>query len=118
MTASVPLFGPLARAVRFTTERWADEEAASVVGDRRIVARALSRAALAGTRPAPSGLGGLLGAGMSERVTELLDGPPGRLDLAQGVLVTVSVAGLVTATGLTLRLHDLVAMLAHVCGGS
>lgn len=116
MTASFPLLGPLARAVRFSTERWADEEAASAVGDRRIVARALSRAALAGTQPAPSGLAGLLGAGMSERVAELLDDPPGRLDLAQGLLVAASVVGLVAATGLTLRLHDLLAVLAPVCG--
>ena len=116
MTASFPLLGPLARAVRFSTERWADEEAASVVGDRRVVARALSRAALAGTQPATSGLAGLLGAGMNERVSELLDGPPGRLDLGQGLLVAASVVGLAAATGLTLRLHDLVAVLAHLCG--
>ncbi len=59
MTASFPLLGPLARAVRFSTERWADEEAASVVGDRRVVAR--RSPGLRWRAPtAASGLAGLL----------------------------------------------------------
>src|SRR5713101_857029 len=38
---------PAARAVEYTVERWADERAATVVGDRRLVAQAIGRAALA-----------------------------------------------------------------------
>lgn len=45
--AANPLLRPLARAVRRNTERWADEVAADEVGDRRVVARALTQAALA-----------------------------------------------------------------------
>ncbi|MGI8577942.1 MAG: M48 family metalloprotease [Nocardioidaceae bacterium] len=41
-----PLLRPLSAAVRFATERWADEVAATAVGDRAVVARALARASL------------------------------------------------------------------------
>ncbi|MFC8432851.1 M56 family metallopeptidase [Streptomyces sp. NPDC057253] len=47
-----PFLRPLRTAVSYTTERWADEEAAKAVGDRRTVARAIGRAALI-SRPAP-----------------------------------------------------------------
>ncbi|MFF8788971.1 M56 family metallopeptidase [Streptomyces sp. NPDC015125] len=47
-----PLLLPLRSAVAFATERWADEEAAQVVGDRRLTARAVGKAALV-TRSAP-----------------------------------------------------------------
>ncbi|MEV1174358.1 M48 family metalloprotease [Nonomuraea sp. NPDC049784] len=42
-----PILWPLGPAVDFATERWADEQAAHAVNDRRLVARALARAALA-----------------------------------------------------------------------
>ncbi|MGW7256597.1 M56 family metallopeptidase [Streptomyces sp. NPDC054834] len=41
-----PFLRPLRTAVVYTAERWADEEAARAVGDRRTVARAIGRAAL------------------------------------------------------------------------
>ncbi|UNO41104.1 M56 family metallopeptidase [Streptomyces sp. MST-110588] len=46
-----PLLLPLRSAVAFSTERWADEEAARAVGDRRLTARAVGKAALV-SRPA------------------------------------------------------------------
>ncbi|GAA0576998.1 M56 family metallopeptidase [Streptomyces crystallinus] len=51
-----PFLRPLRTAVAYTTERWADEEAAQRVGDRRTVARAIGKAALI-SRPAGPGLG-------------------------------------------------------------
>lgn len=45
--AANPLLRPLAGAVDYTVERWADEDAAHVVGDRRQVATAVARAAIA-----------------------------------------------------------------------
>ncbi|WP_129842467.1 M56 family metallopeptidase [Streptomyces sp. RFCAC02] len=42
-----PFLRPLRTAVAYTTERWADEDAARAVGDRRAVARAIGKAALA-----------------------------------------------------------------------
>ena len=51
--AANPLVRPLADAVEYTVERWADEAAAAAVGDRGLVARAIASAALASkaTRP-------------------------------------------------------------------
>jgi Zn-dependent protease with chaperone function len=45
--AANPLLRPLAAAVAYTVERWADEHAATVTGDRRRVARTVGKAALA-----------------------------------------------------------------------
>lgn len=45
--AANPALAPLARAVHAAIERWADEDAAVAVGDRRAVARAVARASLA-----------------------------------------------------------------------
>jgi hypothetical protein len=45
--AANPLLRPLAGHVRLAVELWADREAASEVGDGRLVARALARASLA-----------------------------------------------------------------------
>ncbi|MFJ9409196.1 M56 family metallopeptidase [Streptomyces sp. NPDC101393] len=47
-----PLLLPMRSAVAFSTERWADEEAARFVGDRRLTARAVGKAALI-ARPSP-----------------------------------------------------------------
>jgi hypothetical protein len=44
--AANPLLLPVARAVDYTVERWADERAASVTGDRRLVAATIGRVAL------------------------------------------------------------------------
>jgi hypothetical protein len=49
-----PLLRPLARGVEYATERWADEAAARVVGDRRVVASALARCGLQAAAPARS----------------------------------------------------------------
>ncbi|MFH0516248.1 M56 family metallopeptidase [Streptomyces sp. M41] len=43
-----PFLLPLRTAVSYTAERWADEEAARAVGDRRTVASAIGKAALVG----------------------------------------------------------------------
>jgi hypothetical protein len=44
--AANPLLLPVARAVDYTVERWADERAATVTGDRRLVAVTIGRVAL------------------------------------------------------------------------
>ncbi|MFD5751387.1 M56 family metallopeptidase [Streptomyces sp. NPDC127033] len=44
-----PAIRSLREALVFHLERWADEEAAAVVGDRRVAASAIARAALAGS---------------------------------------------------------------------
>ncbi|WP_436772799.1 M56 family metallopeptidase [Yinghuangia sp. YIM S09857] len=54
--ASQPLLRPLRTAIGYTVERWADEEAAVAVGDRRTTARAVGKAALAARGGGPVGL--------------------------------------------------------------
>jgi Zn-dependent protease with chaperone function len=61
------LCGPLSYAL----ERWADESAAAAVGDRRLAARAIGRAALATTRPSVAALSATTGP-VPRRVAALL----------------------------------------------
>ena len=51
--AANPLLRPVAAATSYTLERWADERAAAVTGDRQLAARAIARAALAATAAPP-----------------------------------------------------------------
>ena len=115
--AANPLLRPVAAAVGYTVERWADERAAAVTGDRQLAARAVARAALA-VSAAPTGPGrdvaGVLGAvsmpgwasragrasrasrpgPVPRRVAALLRPAPGRQwPLLIGAVVLVAVAG-------------------------
>ncbi|MDT0447223.1 M56 family metallopeptidase [Streptomyces johnsoniae] len=70
-----PFLLPLATAVAYAAERWADEEAARAVGDRRAVARAIAHAALA-SRGAPAAtLAGAAAPGPVPRRVAALLGP-------------------------------------------
>ncbi|MCW2915091.1 MAG: peptidase Ste24p [Actinomycetia bacterium] len=126
--AANPLLRPLARAVAFTIERWADEDAATACGDRRLVARTIARASLAKAAAARSGtaapsratsfalgvtgdpadLADLSSAGpVPRRVAALLAAPPQRR-----LILVIAVAAVLAATGVctleALRdLHDL-----------
>ncbi|MCU7730432.1 M56 family metallopeptidase [Actinoplanes sp. KI2] len=71
-----PLLRPAREAVAYLVERWADEEAATGVGDRDLVARAVARAALAtAASPAPAPALGVHG-GVIVRRVRALQGPP------------------------------------------
>ncbi|MGW6915103.1 M56 family metallopeptidase [Kitasatospora sp. NPDC054939] len=73
-----PFLRPLQDAVVYGAERWADEDAAAAVGDRRLTARAVARAALV-ARPGPgaAGLPAFAEAGpVPRRVAALLRTPP------------------------------------------
>ena len=77
--AANSLLRAAARTAAHSVERWADEDAADVVADRRLAARAVGRAALlrhAGPIPSPtlSALGGQV----PDRVRALLAPPPQR----------------------------------------
>ncbi|WP_175411924.1 M56 family metallopeptidase [Streptomyces sp. TRM64462] len=70
-----PFLRPLRTAVAYTTERWADEEAAARVGSRRLVARAVGKAALV-SRGAPGvTLAGFAAPGPVPRRVAALLGP-------------------------------------------
>lgn len=85
-----PLLFALPGAVRHLTERWADEEAAEHVGDRRLAAHALAHAALARGKPqtACTGAGAIHGGDVPRRVTALL-APRPKLGPAASVLAAV-----------------------------
>ncbi|CAN5754889.1 M56 family metallopeptidase [soil metagenome] len=111
--AIMPLLRPLLTRLRFATERWADETAASEIGDRRLVARAIARAALA-SRPADVAMG-FTGTGEVARVEALLDERRGGPWF--GTVFALLLAALVaaSATGWGIQLHHLVALLLEVC---
>jgi len=121
--AANPLLRPVAAATGYAVERWADERAAAVTGDRDLAARAIARAALAATaapprHPAP--VAGVLGAvsgparmrragPVPRRVAALLRPPPQpRLLLLAAAVLLVAVAG-VSALEAARDLHGLLA---------
>jgi Zn-dependent protease with chaperone function len=112
----VPLLYPLDRWVSLATERWADEEAARVVGDRRVVADALlSAATMQATR---HGLLFAAGSHLDERVEALLEpraAPPG---LARAAFVAASASLGVSLVSSVVGLRDLIAFVQHICTGS
>lgn len=70
-----PLLRTVERAGAFALERWADEEAATAVRDRSLVARAVAKAALATGRHPGYGLA-VTGGPVPQRVQALLGPPP------------------------------------------
>jgi Zn-dependent protease with chaperone function len=120
--AANPLLRPLAAAVRYTTERWADEHAARQVGDRRLAARTIGKAALL-TRAARSGLPaalpvaarGLHGIGpVPRRVAALLAPPPGRRPLLLIVALALLAVGGITTLEAARDFHVLFGLAASV----
>lgn len=109
-----PLLRPMATAVTYSTERWADEHAARVTGDRRLVARTLAKAALltrhhgepaAALAIASGWAGRRRGPGpVPRRVAALLAGPPRKhrllLALALGVLALAVLSSIEAARDL------------------
>lgn len=109
--ALVPLLEPLSRWLRFSLERWADEETARTCGDRAFVARTLGKVALHGVEPSPAlGFGAL---GTIGRVTALLGPPPAaprRLDIA----MTGTAIGFTCVLAIV-QLHHLEAIVRLLC---
>jgi beta-lactamase regulating signal transducer with metallopeptidase domain len=102
-----PVLAGVREASEYLCERWADEVAAAVVGDRRLTATSLARAALAasGTGCPPAAFG-YHGVGVRGRVAAL-QAPPARprptLALALLGLAGIGLAADVEATGDFLR---------------
>lgn len=110
--AANPLLRPIARAVRRSVERWADEVAADEVGDRRVAARGVARAALARTRFHGGGLGsatpgglGVYDGDVSARVSALLAPPVGRQVSLRLAIVCASALCWAAAAIATARTH-------------
>ncbi len=117
-----PLLRPLRGAVTLATERWADEEAALEIGDRRRVAEILARVALLGDRLPPLAGGGLAGAGFADaavvdRVAALLASAPRRsVTVWTGLAVVLLVAGAVAASGLAAEIENVFELAGHAYG--
>ncbi|WP_234538816.1 M56 family metallopeptidase [Streptomyces shenzhenensis] len=125
--AANPLLRPLAVAVTYTIERWADENAAASTGDRRRVARTVGKAALAAHHaPALSRMAGaalgifgirghrdrLASAGPVPRRVAALLAPP----LRRHPVLTAATAAVLAAAalGAAEAAHDLHLLLATV----
>jgi Zn-dependent protease with chaperone function len=120
--AANPLLIPVARAVDYTVERWADEYAAAVTSDRRLVARTIGQVALlAGTRrrrvagmalgiiePLPPRLALAWAGPVPRRVAALLSAPPRRQTV---LLAACTVIVLVAGVAALLAARDLHALL-------
>ncbi|MER5215313.1 M56 family metallopeptidase [Streptomyces sp. NPDC002838] len=94
-----PFLRPLRPAVSYTTERWADEEAAQAVGSRRAVACAIGKAALVsrGT-PVPT-LAGFAAPGPVPRRVAALLGPAPAMRSWPSVFTSVGLAAWGAAAG-------------------
>ncbi|MFD4339108.1 M56 family metallopeptidase [Streptomyces anulatus] len=97
-----PLLWPLLGALVYSTERWADEDAARVTGDRRLTARAVGKAALV-SRPVPGGaaFAAFAAAGPVPRRVAALLGPVPPDRGWPPALTPAGVAALVAAAGTT-----------------
>lgn len=108
--AALPPLRALARRVSYSIERWADEAAAAVCGDRQLVAITLGKVALRTNPPTVAGFSGL---GVASRMGALLEPPvpnPRRLQL---VALWSSLA--VTAGFSVYQLHHLERLLTALC---
>ena len=75
--AACPLLYPLAREGAFCVERWADEDAATAVGDRAVIGRAVAVAALAAAgNQHRAGMLAATGGPVPRRVRALFAPPP------------------------------------------
>lgn len=116
--AANPMLLPVARAVEYTVERWADEHAAVVTGDRRLVAETIGQVALLASprrRQAPRVALGIAGrisvawAGpVPRRVAALLNGPPRRRTVLVAASAAIVLLAGVSALEAARDLHALV----------
>jgi hypothetical protein len=96
--AANPFLTPLRWAIAYATERWADEEAALEVGDRRLTARALARVGLLIGRSTDGQLRlSLAQHAVTARVSALLDEPPRRRPILSLGMIALLGVGLIAA---------------------
>lgn len=112
--AAIPVLRPLCAHLRYATERWADEDAADAVGDRRLVAQAIARAALGRDSAHPLVGLHLAQLPLSARVESLLAERPSSRAVA--VVLGAAVLGLVAAAVTsTIQLQEFLSFAVHVC---
>lgn len=94
-----PFLRPLRTAVSYTAERWADEDAAHAVGSRRVVARAIGKAALVSSGSSVATLAGFAASGPVPRRVAALLGPPPAVRSWPSVFTSVGLAAWGAAVG-------------------
>jgi Peptidase family M48 len=95
--AANPLLLPLRDEIVQATERWADEEAATAVGDRRQVAETLARVALISRRPVVATPPAAAAHAVPYRVAALLARPAPARPLLTAAILAAPVAAALTA---------------------
>jgi hypothetical protein len=113
-SAAVPVLRPLRSRIRLATERWADEVACREVGDRRLVARTVARAALARDAYPEGRALAMAEAGAVARVEALLRRPAHRAKAVAATTAQLAVLGAVAASA-AVQLHHAASFLTHVC---
>ena len=95
--ATIPVLRPLTSRLQFSLERWADEVAVEVCGDRRFVAHTLGKVALHSVTPV--GALSFAGLGVPARVSALLSAPAPapRVPLLIGLWSAIAVTGALAA---------------------
>jgi Zn-dependent protease with chaperone function len=119
--AANPLLAPLRSAIVYATERWADEDAAAEVGDRREVATALARATLTARRPAAGARLALAAQAVPARVAAMLARPPRGRPLLILAIAAIPLIGALAALDLlqqTDRVFDLAARVYALSHGA
>lgn len=112
--AANPLLHPLRAAIVFATERWADEDAAAAIGNRREVATALARVALLARGSAAATQMALAAQAVPARVTALLARPPKARPLLIAALAVMPLIGALAAVDLIEQTDRLFDLAAHV----
>jgi len=102
-TALLPFVKPLGDRLEFSLERWADDEAAVHVDDRRLVAMAIARVATVGSHPSPS-VAGVARLGAVARAEALL-APPPKHGPGRPVVMVAGLALLMTIASAAFQLH-------------
>lgn len=110
IVAALPPLRALAKRITYSIERWADEAAAAVCGDRQLVAITLGKVALHSSPPTVAGFSGL---GVASRMSALLEPP---VPTPHRALVAGLWSSLAVTAGFSLyQLHHLEMLLAVLC---
>jgi hypothetical protein len=113
VASALPFLQPIANQLSHAVERWADEAAAVAVGDRRLVATAIAKAALA--IDAHTALtAGMAGGSAPERVRALLAPQRSYGSVVAWSGMGCAAAGL-AAVASSIQLHHLVTFSQHLC---
>lgn len=115
LATGLPPLMLLVQRLRHSLERWADEEAARIVGSREVVARAVAHAALA-SHGRPLEPLNALGANVPARVEALLRPPVAGFQASfwAAISATAVLVGLIAST---VQLHHLALVASAICPG-